>query len=275
MIILGGSSRQSLANLRGSLDQSLKSVSALDCSTVSADLFVVLGSLGTSIGLRRALTDPSRDVASKVALVEDIFGKVIGKVALSLVGNAVALRWSSPSEFTDGIEQIAIEAEASAANVNDKLDLVQDELFEFARILIANGELRQALASRTDEAAHKEALVHDIFASKFNDSSVRLLDELVDGLRGRSIEQTLAAYTHGVAARRDRVTAHVRTAIALSAAQRSKLATALAAQIGQPVHINVEIDSAILGGISIRFADEVIDGTIVSRLAEASRALVG
>ncbi len=275
MIILGGSSRQSLANLRGSLDQSLKSVSALDCSTVSADLFVVLGSLGTSIGLRRALTDPSRDVASKVALVEDIFGKVIGKVALSLVGNAVALRWSSPSEFTDGIEQIAIEAEASAANVNDKLDLVQDELFEFARILIANGELRQALASRTDEAAHKEALVHDIFASKFNDSSVRLLDALVDGLRGRSIEQTLAAYTHGVAARRDRVTAHVRTAIALSAAQRSKLATALAAQIGQPVHINVEIDSAILGGISIRFADEVIDGTIVSRLAEASRALVG
>ncbi len=275
MIILGGSSRQSLANLRGSLDQSLKSVSALDCSTVSADLFVVLGSLGTSIGLRRALTDPSRDVASKVALVEDIFGKVIGKVALSLVGNAVALRWSSPSEFTDGIEQIAIEAEASAANVNDKLDLVQDELFEFARILVANGDLRQALASRTDEAAHKEALVHDIFASKFNDSSVRLLDELVDGLRGRSIEQTLAAYTHGVAARRDRVTAHVRTAIALSAAQRSKLATALAAQIGQPVHINVEIDSAILGGISIRFADEVIDGTIVSRLAEASRALVG
>ncbi|MEI8067000.1 MAG: F0F1 ATP synthase subunit delta [Actinomycetes bacterium] len=275
MIILGGSSRQSLASLRGSLDQSLKSVSALDCSTVSADLFVVLGSLGTSIGLRRALTDPSRDVASKVALVEDIFGKVIGKVALSLVGNAVALRWSSPSEFTDGIEQIAIEAEASAANVNDKLDLVQDELFEFARILIANGELRQALASRTDEAAHKEALVHDIFASKFNDSSVRLLDELVDGLRGRSIEQTLAAYTHGVAARRDRVTAHVRTAIALSDAQRSKLATALAAQIGQPVHINVEIDSAILGGISIRFADEVIDGTIVSRLAEASRALVG
>ncbi len=275
MIILGGSSRQSLASLRGSLDQSLKSVSALDCSTVSADLFVVLGSLGTSIGLRRALTDPSRDVASKVALVEDIFGKVIGKVALSLVGNAVALRWSSPSEFTDGIEQIAIEAEASAANVNDNLDLVQDELFEFARILIANGELRQALASRTDEAAHKEALVHDIFASKFNDSSVRLLDELVDGLRGRSIEQTLAAYTHGVAARRDRVTAHVRTAIALSDAQRSKLATALAAQIGQPVHINVEIDSAILGGISIRFADEVIDGTIVSRLAEASRALVG
>jgi len=275
MIILGGSSRQSLANLRGSLDQSLNSVSAVDCSTVSADLFVVLTSLSSSIGLRRALTDPSRDVSSKVALVEDIFGKVIGKFALALVNGAVALRWSSPSEFADGIEQIAIEAEASAANMNGKLDLVQDELFEFARILIANQDLRQALASSSDEAAHKEALIHDLFASKYNDSTVRLIDELVDGVRGRSIEQTLAAYSHGVAARRDRVTAHVRTAISLSEAQRSKLASALAAQIGQPVHINVEIDSSVLGGISIRFADEVIDGTILSRLAEASRALVG
>jgi F-type H+-transporting ATPase subunit delta len=275
MIILGGSSRQSLASLRGSLDQSLKSVSAIDCSTVSADLFVVLNSLSSSIGLRRALTDPSRDVASKVALVEDIFGKVIGKIALALVGSAVALRWSTPAEFADGIEQIAIEAEASAANINDKLDLVQDQLFEFARLLLANGDLRQALAALSDDAAHKETLVHDIFAAKFDGSSVRLMDELVAGLRGRSIEQTLAAYTHGVAARRDRVTAHVRTAIALSDSQRSKLASALAAQIGQPVHINDEIDPAILGGISIRFADEIIDGTIVNRLAEASRALVG
>ena len=95
------------------------------------------------------------------------------------------------------------------------------------------------------------------------------------GLSGRSIEQALSAYAHGVAARRDRVTAHVRTAIALSDGQRTKLVDALTKQIGQPVHINVEIDPSVIGGVAIRFADEVIDGTIVNRLAEASRALVG
>jgi F0F1-type ATP synthase delta subunit len=30
-----------------------------------------------------------------------------------------------------------------------------------------------------------------------------------------------------------------------------------------------------MGGISIRFADELIDATIVNRLADASRALAG
>jgi F-type H+-transporting ATPase subunit delta len=44
--------------------------------------------------------------------------------------------------------------------------------------------------------------------------------------------------------------------------------------MGKEVHINIEIDPKVLGGISIRYADDVIDGTVVNRLAEASRALV-
>jgi F-type H+-transporting ATPase subunit delta len=44
--------------------------------------------------------------------------------------------------------------------------------------------------------------------------------------------------------------------------------------MGKDVHVNIEIDPKILGGISIRYADEVIDASIVNRLAEAGRALV-
>jgi F-type H+-transporting ATPase subunit delta len=43
--------------------------------------------------------------------------------------------------------------------------------------------------------------------------------------------------------------------------------------MGQPVQLNVEIDPSVLGGISIRFKDEMIDGTISTRVAEAGRAL--
>ncbi len=68
--------------------------------------------------------------------------------------------------------------------------------------------------------------------------------------------------------------AHIKSSIALSDGQAKKLADSLTKQIGQPVHLNIEIDPSILGGISIRFGDEVIDGTISNRLAEASRALV-
>jgi F-type H+-transporting ATPase subunit delta len=275
MISFGGSSRQSLANLRTSLDEKVKPLLAGDCAAVSADLFGVLGVLNSSIGLRRALTDPSRDLESKRILLEDLFGKVIGKVSMELLIVGVSLRWSSPLQFADAVEQIAVEAEASAANLTDDLDRVQDEIFEFSRILLANGDLRQALSARTDDASHKQALVDEIFASKFAPSALRLVSAVVAGLRGRSIEQTVETYSHAIAARRNRVTVYVRSAIALSDSQRGKLVNALTKQIGQPVHINVEIDPSVIGGVVIRFADEVIDGTIVNRLAEASRALVG
>jgi F-type H+-transporting ATPase subunit delta len=92
--------------------------------------------------------------------------------------------------------------------------------------------------------------------------------------RGRSIDATLAAYSHYVSIRKDRLVAHVKSAVQLSDAQVSKLVSALSKQMGRDVHVNVEIDPKILGGISIRYADDVIDGTVVNRLAEAGRALV-
>jgi F-type H+-transporting ATPase subunit delta len=70
------------------------------------------------------------------------------------------------------------------------------------------------------------------------------------------------------------VVAHVKSAIALSADQQMKLVAALTKQMGKDVHVNIEIDPKVLGGISIRYADDVIDGTMVNRLAEAGRALV-
>jgi F-type H+-transporting ATPase subunit delta len=60
----------------------------------------------------------------------------------------------------------------------------------------------------------------------------------------------------------------------MSDVQVSRLNAALAKQIGRNVRINVEVDKSVVGGISIRFADELIDGTVVSRLAEAGRRLV-
>jgi F-type H+-transporting ATPase subunit delta len=70
------------------------------------------------------------------------------------------------------------------------------------------------------------------------------------------------------------VVAHIKRAIALSTDQQKKLVAALTKQMGKDVHVNIEIDPKVLGGISIRYADDVIDGTMVNRLAEAGRALV-
>jgi F-type H+-transporting ATPase subunit delta len=273
MIVLGGSSRQALLALRGALDEQLKGASSAECTALSADLFKALGAVGSSVGLRRALTDPARDHASKTALINDLFGSQIGAKAVSLLVSAASFRWSSSSEIADAIEQIAVEAEATAANSENSLDRVEEELFLFSRLIVTSNELRLALNDRADSTDRKVALVDSIFAAKAAPSTVRLLQALVGGTRGRSIEAALSAFAHAVSARRNRLVAVVRSVIALNPAQSEKLAASLTKQVGQPVHINTEIDPSVLGGIEVRFADEIIDGTISNRLAEASRAL--
>ena len=274
MIILGGSSRQSLALLRVDLDEKLKNLTSADCATLSNELFHIWSSLDSSIGLRRALTDPARDATSKSELIANLFGKVLSAKTLEIFSKAVSLRWSNPAQLADAIEQIAVEAEAAVANIDDKLDLVLSEIFNFSKIILENPELRLALINRADSVERKQELLKSIFGQKFTSSSQRLLSKSVEGRGNRGIEKSISAYSNALTARRNRLNAHIKSSIALSDGQAKKLADSLKMKIGQPVHLNIEIDPSVLGGISIRFGDEVIDGTISNRLAEASRALV-
>jgi F-type H+-transporting ATPase subunit delta len=271
---LGGSSRQSLLSMRAALDSKLKDLSHPAAIEFAADLFTVLTVLSSSVGVRRALTDNSRDASSKAELISNLFGKNIGAPAQALIANAASLRWSSPAELADAIEQLAVEAEASAAEKNNELEKLEDQLFDFTRVLIANPDLRQALNTSADSDAGKVALLEEVVKGKYANSTINLLRRVVVLRRGRSIDSTLTTYSHYVSTRKDRLVAHIKSAIALSDAQRSKLVAALTKQMGKEVHVNIEIDPKVLGGISIRYADDVIDGTVFNRLAEAGRALV-
>ena len=127
----------------------------------------------------------------------------------------------------------------------------------------------------TGSGAAKAALVADVLGKKATSSTVKLAAALVSSLRGRSIEAAFADYLFGLANRRNRLIAVVRTATALTDAQTTRLASVLEKKVGQPIRINVQIDPTILGGVSIKFADELVDGSVVNRLAKAGRAVVG
>ena len=274
MKVLGGSSRASVLTLRKSLAQVVEKQSATDAAVFATNLFTILSVLSTSIGVRRALTDNSRDASAKADLISNLFGKNISSPAQSLLALAASLRWSSPGEIADAIENLAVEAEAAAADKNGELERLENQLFEFARVLRANPELRQALNTSADTDQGKISLLESVVKGKYVNSTLNLLRRVISLRRGRSIDSTLAAYSHYVSARKDRLVAHVKSAVELSDAQLTKLVAALSKQMGRDVHINVEIDPRVLGGISVRYADDVIDGTISNRLTQAGRALV-
>ncbi|MFY8254680.1 MAG: F0F1 ATP synthase subunit delta [Candidatus Planktophila sp.] len=273
-IHLGGSSRKSLVTARVKLDAAVKGTTSAAASELSTHLFFAADLLSKNTSIRRAFADPSREVVPKGVLVKELFGKSLGASGLEILTDVAALRWSSAGDLVHVLEQLAIEAEASAANINNELDRVEDELFETSHIVIDNYDLRKALVGTgTPEA--KSALISEVLAKKASPSTVKLAVALVTSLRGRSIEAAFADYLFGLANRRNRLIAVIRVASEISDAQKSRLATAIEKQVGQPIRVNLEVDASILGGVSVKFADELVDGSVSNRLASAGRALAG
>jgi len=269
---LGGSSRQSLVAARTALDAAVKGVDAQNASTLSAELFFVADVLGSNISVRRALTDTSRDAVAKAVFIKDLLASKVGKATVGLLTDLSALRWSGAKDLVQVIEQLAIEAEATAANISGELDRVENEMFVISSTISNSSELRKAFKS--DAQVAKAQLAAELLKNA-SSSTTKLVSQMVNAWRGRSIESAFADFQWALAARRNRVIALVRIAAPMSQAQQARLESALNKQVGQPVRMNIEIDPAVLGGVSVKFADEMVDGSVSNRLAGAARALAG
>lgn len=266
----GAASRAALAAAAERLHAVLPTA---DLTTLGDELFAVLHLIDREPRLRRSLSDPARPGEDKAQLIRILLEGKISEAAVQLAADVVALRWSLPSELSDAFEKLAVAAHAARAEADGRLDDLEDELFRFSRIIDAEPELRGALTSPALPADRKRALLDALLDGKVTPSGKALITEVVLDPRGRSLERGLAEYGRLVAARRSRLVALVKTATALSEEQRTRLAAALAAAYGHDVHLNIELDPSVIGGIAIQIGDEAIDGTIAGRLDDVRRRL--
>ncbi len=93
--------------------------------------------------------------------------------------------------------------------------------------------------------------------------------------RGRRIGELLSSAAGIVADASDTFIATVTAAAPLDEKQLTALSSTLAAQYGREPRIDVRIDPSVIGGLRVQVGDEVIDGTIASRLTELRLQLAG
>ena len=272
---LKGSSRLSLVATRAQLEKLISSSDASVASKVSADLLAIVTVLDSSIALRRALTDYARDAASKVELSKTVFSGVQSENAFSLLSTMVGLRWSSPRDLGDVIELLGVEAASVGVEKASQLDQLESELFAFAQIVAKNPELRATFALRSTSEVKKSDLVSALLSGKALQASIDLISFLVDHPRGRNLESGLSEFADVISARKARLIAHVVSANPLTSEQTTRLTSALTKMMGHEIRVNVSVEKEVVGGLSIRIADELIDGTLIARLAQADRLLAG
>ncbi|MEU3185487.1 F0F1 ATP synthase subunit delta [Streptomyces sp. NPDC006923] len=271
---MNGASREALAAARERLD-ALTDSPSVDAAKLADELAAVTALLHREVSLRRVLTDPAQPGEAKAGLARRLLSGQVGEAAADLVSGMVRSRWSQPRDLVDSVEELSALAELTAAQQSGALDNVEDELFRFGRIVESSTELRAALTDRSATVTAKTALVQSLLGGRANPATERLVARLVTQPRGRSLEAGLGTLSRLAAARRDRMVAVVTSAVPLTDGQKQRLGAALAKLYGRPMHLNLDVDPEVLGGISVRVGDEVINGTVAARLEEAERRLAG
>ncbi|MGN6762265.1 MAG: F0F1 ATP synthase subunit delta [Leifsonia sp.] len=263
---MGSATREALA----------RSVSALaglgstaDLATAE-DLFAAGRVVADSAQLRAVLGDPTVSADGKAVLVKRVFAS-LSAPAVELLTVVTAQRWSTHDDLLAGMEELGIRAIATSAPGD--VDIVA-ELFAFGGAVTSDAGLELALRSKLAPTSSKVALVERLLGSRASKQTVAIARQLVEQPRGRSIRESLRAAARTVAAQDGQTIATVYAAAPLPQAQAERLRSVLSATYGD-LKVNQVVDPSIIGGLRVQIGDDVIDGSVASRLAELRLQLAG
>jgi F-type H+-transporting ATPase subunit delta len=159
------------------------------------------------------------------------------------------------------------------AEAEGVLERVAGELFDFAKAVEQNHELRNALTDIALPAERKQAVIEDILGERAAPQTKHILDFVVSQGRARELSDIVNSLSDLAAEARQSVLAEVRTAVPLDDDLKAKVADALRKATGKQVDVKVVIDETVVGGIYAKVGDQVIDGTVRRRLQELKEQL--
>jgi ATP synthase F0 subunit b/ATP synthase F1 delta subunit len=241
------------------------------------ELVKVARILNREIVVTRYLTVPAEDSGPRVRLIERILDGKVADPTLDMLRAAVAERWSANRDLVDAIEHLSRQALLKVAENEGRIDEVEDQLFRFSRLLDAQPRLAILLGDHTSPAEGRISLLHNVLknaSGRSNRITNALLSHTVELLRGhQTADEAVQFLAESAVARRGEVVAQVSAAAELREEQRTRLTEVLSRIYSHPVSVQLQVDAELLGGLLISVGDEVIDGTLKSRLTAAEAQL--
>jgi F-type H+-transporting ATPase subunit delta len=270
---LRAASRASVTSMVEHFDGVVADLDANGLTGLADDLVRVVKMLRREPILARHLADPSGDSAPKTQLAERLLSGKVSDAALDVLKTAVSQRWSSTADFLQGIQHIARLALLVRAERDDQIEDVEDQLFRFSRILDSETRLITLLSEYSAPLDGRISLLNNVLGRRASKNAADLLRQTIELLHGERADEAVRELANLAVSRRGEVVAHVGAAAELSDAQRDRLTELLTRIYGHPAALQLDVNPALLGGLTIAVGDEVIDGTLASKLSAAETHL--
>ena len=245
-----------------------------DAWRIGNELFTITSALDHNIQLERALTDPSRPVEDKVAVVKTLIGDQAHPLVMEIMSDLVSRRWSRVSDIANAVEDFGVDGMMYYADYTNTTLQVSIELAELHSALLNLPVVRTKLYDATVPAEARIKLLYSLIGNAdFNVVTKRLAEHATCNLRNRRYLQTIQWLINKFSRHMGESMVTVTTATPLSKEQVEKLIAIYSAKTGHPVHINSVVDPTVMGGMRIQVGDEVTDNTVVAQLQHLQRTV--
>ena len=245
-----------------------------DAWRIGNELFTITSALDHNIQLERALTDPSRPVEDKVAVVKTLIGDQAHPLVMEIMSDLVSRRWSRVSDIANAVEDFGVDGMMYYADYTNTTLQVSIELAELHSALLNLPVVRTKLYDATVPAEARIKLLYSLIGNAdFDKVTKRLAEHATCNLRNRRYLQTIQWLINKFSRHMGESMVTVTTATPLNQEQIKKLITIYSAKTGHPVHINSVVDPTVLGGMRIQVGDEVTDNTVVAQLQHLQRTV--
>ena len=243
-----------------------------DAWRIGNELFTITKVLDDSIQLERALTDPSRPVADKVAVLKELLGDNAHPMTMEIMTDLVSRRWSRARDIANAVEDFGVDAMMYYADATDATLQVSIELSELHSALLNLPVVRAKLYDYQATSEARVKLFREVFSGKtLNKVTMRLAEHATCNLRRRRYLETIQWLINKFSRHVGESMVTVTTATPLKKEQIKRLVEVYSAKVGRQVHINSVVDPTVLGGMRIQVGDEVTDNTVVAQLQNLHR----
>ena len=243
-----------------------------DAWRIGNELFTITKVLDDSIQLERALTDPSRPVADKVAVLKELLGDNAHPMTMEIMTDLVSRRWSRARDIANAVEDFGVDAMMYYADATDTTLQVSIELSELHSALLNLPVVRAKLYDYQATSEARVKLFREVFSGKtLNKVTMRLAEHATCNLRRRRYLETIQWLINKFSRHMGESMVTVTTATPLKKEQIKRLVEVYSAKVGRQVHINSVVDPTVLGGMRIQVGDEVTDNTVVAQLQNLHR----
>ena len=163
-----------------------------DAWRIGNELFTITSALDHNIQLERALTDPSRPVEDKVAVVKTLIGDQAHPLVMEIMSDLVSRRWSRVSDIANAVEDFGVDGMMYYADYTNTTLQVSIELAELHSALLNLPVVRTKLYDATVSSEARVKLLYSLIGdADFTKVTKRLAEHATCNLRNRRYLQTI------------------------------------------------------------------------------------